>query len=124
MNADNSGIKNSVMHFMRTKVKAMEEHHEVDTSSIARRPVISFQDLPEFKLLEAQRRVGEQLGIDNPFFRPHSTAAGAVTSIGDAAVINFASYDYLGLNQHPDVISRTKEALDRYAVSALSLIHI
>ena len=40
------------------------------------------------------------------------SAPGATTRIGGREVINFASYDYLGLNGHPAVAAAAKAAID------------
>jgi 7-keto-8-aminopelargonate synthetase-like enzyme len=33
-------------------------------------------------------------------------------------LINFASYDYLGLNRHAEVLAAGKQAIERYGISA------
>jgi len=43
---------------------------------------------------------------------------GPVVKVGDRAVVNFASNDYLGLSQHPSVKAAAKTAIDRYGVGA------
>ncbi len=78
----------------------------------------AFAELPEYRKIEAHRLVGEKLDIRDPFYRPHTGAAGPTAFIDGREVLNFASYNYLGLNGHPEVIAQAKAALDRYAVSA------
>jgi 8-amino-7-oxononanoate synthase len=58
-----------------------------------------------------------RLGIDDPYFRVHQGIAGAETVIGGRACLNFASYDYLGLNGDPRVAAAAKAAIDRYGTS-------
>lgn len=43
--------------------------------------------------------------------------AGPVSRIDGREVINFASYDYLGLNGHPEVRRAAQEAIERYGTS-------
>jgi 8-amino-7-oxononanoate synthase len=43
--------------------------------------------------------------------------AGPETSIDGQAFINFSSYNYLGLNGHPEVNAAAKAAIDRYGTS-------
>jgi 8-amino-7-oxononanoate synthase len=43
---------------------------------------------------------------------------GPVVKVGDRAVVNFASNDYLGLSQHPSVKAAAKTAIDRYGVGS------
>jgi 8-amino-7-oxononanoate synthase len=57
------------------------------------------------------------LGIADPFFRVHEGIAGAETLIGNQTYINFASYNYLGLNGDPRVVAAAKAAIDRYGTT-------
>jgi 7-keto-8-aminopelargonate synthetase-like enzyme len=59
----------------------------------------------------------EYLGIADPFFREHQGIAGAETLIGNRSYVNFASYNYIGLNGDPRVITAAKAAIDRYGTS-------
>ena len=87
----------------------------------ARQPVRRqprFNELNEYKQVKLQELAGEQLNLANPFYRAHEAASGATAQIGGREYINFASYDYLGLNQHPDVINGAQAALQQFGVSA------
>src|SRR5262249_17811549 len=55
--------------------------------------------------------------IANPYHRLHDGRACEVTSIDGRIVVNFSSYDYLGLNGHPAVAAAAKAAIDRYGTS-------
>jgi 8-amino-7-oxononanoate synthase len=63
------------------------------------------------------RDAGALLEIESPFFRPHDGLAGAETRIAGRDLLNFASYNYLGLNGHPAVVAAAKAAIDRYGTS-------
>lgn len=82
------------------------------------RPVPRFEDLPEYRQIRMQEMAGELTQIGNPFYRMHDVGAGAQTQIDGRRVANFASYDYLGTNQHPEVHARVREAIERYGISA------
>ena len=78
----------------------------------------TFDSLPEYKQIEAHRAAARLLEIEDPFYQPHEAASGAVALIDGRCLVNFASYDYLGLNGHADSIGDAKSALETYAVSA------
>jgi 8-amino-7-oxononanoate synthase len=59
----------------------------------------------------------DYLGIADPFFRVHDGVAGAETEIEGRRCINFASYNYIGLNGDSRVVAAAKAALDRYGTS-------
>jgi 8-amino-7-oxononanoate synthase len=75
----------------------------------------SIQNLKDWGLV---RDAMDALGIESPFFRAHEGRAGAASVIGNRPVINFGSYDYLGLNGDPRLQQAAMEAMARYGVSA------
>src|SRR5262245_472888 len=77
-------------------------------------------DLAEFETYREIRMIREAadfLEIADPFFRVHEGIAGAETLIGNRTYINFASYNYLGLNGHPLISEAAKAAIDRYGTT-------
>ncbi len=76
-----------------------------------------FTTLPEYEILKIWRAVGDITKIGNPFYRLHDGRAGNTTSIDGRTVANFSSYDYLGLNGHPDIAAAAKDAIDRFGTS-------
>ncbi|WP_095407263.1 aminotransferase class I/II-fold pyridoxal phosphate-dependent enzyme [Mongoliimonas terrestris] len=83
----------------------------------ARKPAFDFSTLDDYKQLRIQRAAAEMMGIENPFFRAHDGLANGTSRIDGAPYINFASYNYLGLNGHPAVVDAAKAAIDRYGTS-------
>lgn len=77
-----------------------------------------FRELPGQRDMDMIREAAGALGLENPFFRPHEGIAGATSRIGDREVVNFGSYNYLGLNGDARVVAAAKAAMDRYGVSA------
>src|SRR5690348_4304372 len=77
----------------------------------------------EVSQLEAYREIrlieeaAEYLGVGDPFFRVHEGIAGAETLIGNRSYLNFASYNYVGLNGDPRIAAAAKAAIDRYGTS-------
>ncbi|GJD72858.1 aminotransferase class I/II-fold pyridoxal phosphate-dependent enzyme [Methylobacterium goesingense] len=80
--------------------------------------VQNFESLPGYRELRLQRSAADLIGLGNPFFRVHETRASATTRIDGKSFINFSSYDYLGLNGHPDVNAAAARAIEIYGTSA------
>jgi 7-keto-8-aminopelargonate synthetase-like enzyme len=74
-------------------------------------------ELESYRELRLIEKAADYLGIDNPFFRVHDGIAGAETVIGNRTYINFASYNYIGLNGDPRIAAAAKAAIDRYGTS-------
>jgi 8-amino-7-oxononanoate synthase len=78
---------------------------------------LSVAELDGYKDIRMIREAAEFLAIADPFFRIHEGVAGAETVIGNATYVNFASYNYIGLNGHPQIAAAAKAAIDRYGTS-------
>lgn len=78
----------------------------------------SFAELPEAKQLKVQRIIADKMGILDPFFTCHETMARNTTRINGKDFRNFATYDYLGLNGHPEVLEAAQEAMRVFGTSA------
>jgi 8-amino-7-oxononanoate synthase len=76
-----------------------------------------FHSHPGYQQLRIINEGGAQLGIANPFFKLHEGIAGATTRIGGQEYINYASYNYLGLNGDARVSNAAKRAIDQYGTS-------
>lgn len=83
-----------------------------------------FSTLPGYDELRIYHSLGQKFGVTNPYFRLHEVRAGAHTQIAGKPLVNFASYDYLELNGHPEIVAAAKEAIDRYGVSASGSRHV
>jgi 8-amino-7-oxononanoate synthase len=73
---------------------------------------------PECAALEERLQGLAAAGLDNPFLLANESVAGRSARIAGRDVINFTSFDYLGLAGHPDVRRAAKEAIDRFGCSA------
>jgi 8-amino-7-oxononanoate synthase len=87
------------------------------TTARGRRCDVDFATLPEYEVINITKAAGEITGIEDPFYRLHDGRACETTTIGGRQVVNFSSYDYLGLNGHPDVVAAAKAAIDRFGTS-------
>ncbi len=79
---------------------------------------LDFSNLPGYAEQRLLRSAASALGLRDPYFLIHEGDAGASTVIDGRRMINFSSYDYLGLNRHPEVRAAAQAAIDRYGVSA------
>ena len=70
-----------------------------------------FTQHPLFVQTETQLAALSALGIANPFLAQHEGRAGARTRIEGRELINFASYDYLGLNGDPRIAEAAETAI-------------
>jgi 8-amino-7-oxononanoate synthase len=87
------------------------------TSTAAGTPRLDVAALEGSREIRMIREAAEFLGIADPFFRVHEGIAGAESVIEGRRYLNFASYNYIGLNGDPRVSAAAKAAIDRYGTS-------
>lgn len=78
---------------------------------------VAFEDHPLYQQMQFQRGFAAFAGLQSPYYRQHDARAGAVSVIEGAPVLNFASYDYLGLNGHPEITRAVASAADAFGSS-------
>lgn len=89
-----------------------------DTSSYADKAALTrFDTLPQYQQISMIREGARHLGLDDPFFRPHQGIAGATTHIDGRELINFSSYNYLGLAGDQRVIAAASQAMAEYGTT-------
>lgn len=76
-----------------------------------------FQHHPGYQQIVIIRDGSARLGVENPFFKLHEETASAHTRIDGRDVLNFSSYNYLGLSGDPRVNDAARKAIDRYGTS-------
>ncbi len=83
-----------------------------------------FELSPEYRQLKQQLASIENLGQGNPFFVPQEGINCNTTTIGGRELIDYATYNYLGMCGDPMVSAAAKQAIERYgtSVSASRLI--
>src|SRR5262249_48751126 len=81
------------------------------------KPAIPFGELHIFQTMNKHRSVASMFGLKNPFYRAHDGRLGATAKHAGRELVNFASYDYLGLNQEPAVAEAAKAAIDEAGTS-------
>ncbi len=77
-----------------------------------------FAEFPEYKKLLAQQEQVKNLGNGNPFFVPQETIVNDRTTINGRELINFATYNYIGMCGDPQVAQAAKDAIELYGTSA------
>ncbi|MBE9062456.1 aminotransferase class I/II-fold pyridoxal phosphate-dependent enzyme, partial [cf. Phormidesmis sp. LEGE 11477] len=74
-----------------------------------------FSQLPDYRRLRQDLDRVEQLG--NPFFSVHEGTAKDTTQIAGRSLINYASYNYLGLSGDPRLNQAAQDAIAQYGTS-------
>ncbi|EST35964.1 hypothetical protein N566_16935 [Streptomycetaceae bacterium MP113-05] len=81
------------------------------------KPEYTFEEWPEYaELQERLRTIGVQ-GI-NPYGRTHEGFNSAMATVDGRKVVNFSSFNYLALSNHPRVMRAAKDAIDTYGTSS------
>jgi 8-amino-7-oxononanoate synthase len=107
--------KLSAAPFVRSAERSARRSRPEKGHIVAPRPDVS--ELDGFREIRMIREAADFLGIADPFFRVHEGIAGAETLIGNKPYVNFASYNYIGLNGHPHITNAAKAAIDRYGTT-------
>lgn len=76
-----------------------------------------FERFPEIRALREQKEHLRSQGIANPYFVVHEGVARETSQIAGRTLINYASYNYLGMSGDPAVSHMAKEAIDQYGTS-------
>jgi 8-amino-7-oxononanoate synthase len=98
----------------RTGPKPVHRGEEPENGVSHRLDVTKLESFREIRLIQ---EAADYLGIGDPFFRVHEGVAGAETVIDGQTCVNFASYNYLGLNGDPRIAAAAKAAINRYGTS-------
>jgi 8-amino-7-oxononanoate synthase len=78
----------------------------------------NFEAFPEYQKLQSDKQQIEALGSGNPFFVPQEKIVNDKTTIDGRELINFATYNYIGMCGDPVVSEAAKAATDLYGTSA------
>jgi len=104
---------------MRTRLSS---HESAKAASLPHKPASAacedFSQFPDVKKIQLHRALARQWGIDELYFLPHAGLAKDVTTISGKTYLNFSTYDYLGLNGHPEINAAAAEAMNRFGTSA------
>ena len=90
----------------------------VKSSTQSTRRNQKFSETLDFQQMKSIRTASDALGLEDPYFRIHDDHARTRSRIEGREVLNFSSYDYLGVNADPRPAEAAIEAIRRYGVSA------
>jgi 8-amino-7-oxononanoate synthase/acyl carrier protein len=80
-----------------------------------RLPVTRFEESREYQMF--LKRI-QQAGEFNPYFVAHDSVVRDTSRVAGREMLNFASYNYLGLSGHPETMRLAQEAIQKYGTSA------
>ena len=111
-----------------TKISSENKLNDIDlprtspTSTATKRTPVNikpefkqFKLTPEYLNLKKDLERVEQLG--NPFFSLHQGIAKDTIKTGDSELINYSSYNYIGMSGDPSVTAATQLAIAQYGTS-------
>jgi 8-amino-7-oxononanoate synthase len=112
------------MYTCREVIDAVQKHlvNGRDTRGTSRAAEIPPEDYrfdryPDYIKLKENLEMLEATGLGNPFFQVHEQVSNDTTVIGGREMINFSSYNYIGMSGDPVVGAAAKAAIDRYGTS-------
>ncbi len=79
------------------------------------KPVTRFEDAPEWIAFSERLK---SAGEDNPYFVAHESPLTDVSLMDGRTVLNFGSYNYVGMSGRKEVEEAAKAAIDKYGTSA------
>ncbi len=77
----------------------------------------TFGEMPEYRQLQQSMQLLQSTGLPNPFFNVHQRVTNDTTMIDGKEMINFSSYNYLGMSGDPEVSQAAKDAVDKFGTS-------
>jgi 8-amino-7-oxononanoate synthase len=82
----------------------------------AARP-FDFGSLPEAREIAMAKTAGQMMGVQDPFLLPFDDRPTAETTRHGRPMLNFSTYDYLGIGTDPRVEAAAMAAIERHGVS-------
>jgi 8-amino-7-oxononanoate synthase len=92
-------------------------HGAQRSSSAIPEEAYRFELFPEIADLRERLDLVQLSGRASPYFQEHEGVTNDRATIAGRDVINFSTYNYLGLSGHPAVSEAAKRAIDRYGTS-------
>ncbi|WP_280231510.1 type I polyketide synthase [Nocardia cyriacigeorgica] len=80
-------------------------------------PEFRISEFAEVKAIEGRIAGAQALGLANPYFLVNDGVTRDTSVIDGVPVLNFSSFNYLGLSGHPAVVEAVQDAVARYGSS-------
>ncbi len=90
--------------------------YEVDGREIGSE-VYDFDQFPEYRRLKQTMAMLSSTGVPNPFFSVHEGVTNDTAQIAGRELVNFCSYNYLGMSGDPVVSEAAKQAVEQFGTS-------
>lgn len=104
--------------------RAVDDFDDRPVAQLHAEPAISpvvaergIKEFPEWRALRDRLKAAEDAGLGNPYYTVHERVVNDTTQIGRRVMVNYSSYNYLGLSGDPRVSSSAQEAISRYGTS-------
>jgi 8-amino-7-oxononanoate synthase len=94
-----------------------EEAGPLPPADTISRECYDLRQLPEYRKLKGTMELLSQNGLTNPYFSVHESVTRDTTVIGGRRLLNFCSYNYLGMSGDERVSQAAKDAIDRFGTS-------
>ncbi|MDJ0679461.1 MAG: aminotransferase class I/II-fold pyridoxal phosphate-dependent enzyme [Xenococcaceae cyanobacterium MO_167.B52] len=96
----------------------VSESPKIENNSKIPEEYYNFARLPEYQKLQLKLQQVESLGNGNPFFVPQDKVVNDTTTVNGRELINFATYNYIGMCGDPIVDRSAQDAIAQYGTSA------
>ncbi|MCL2277183.1 MAG: aminotransferase class I/II-fold pyridoxal phosphate-dependent enzyme [Treponema sp.] len=107
---------NDVSHLIIEKLTGASSSGKKETRAEPVTPIKNFEDTPEYKAFTERFKTLKDM--QNPYYIAHDSTLRDTSIVGGKEVINFGSYNYLGLSGHPRVTQAAVEAAQKLGTSA------
>ncbi len=85
---------------------------------VERQPITHFEDSAEYQAFHARQQALMASGDENPYFVCHDSPLLDKSIMAGQEVLNFGSYNYVGMSGRKEVNEAAKAAIDAYGTSA------
>ncbi len=108
---------NDMSALLYRKIRGDVAYENENTPQHAVTPITRFEDTPEFKAF--QKRQQSLIGSgENPYFVCHDSPLRDTSYMAGQTVLNFGSYNYVGMSGREETKQAAKAAIDKYGTSA------